>query len=174
MKGVVDAKKSNQFGNKVNELFHLLDTVEDWDKYVTRKTASVVRTLQKTQSMNETMAEFNMKYVTVRSHVLRAIERITKRDTVFKREGKSQQSQELFELMDTVEDWEVYVTDNEADLAKQFRDIKNFYELGRMLNLAPSNIAGTLYGTTQKIGVIAKIKSKIPQINRRDVDGRRE
>lgn len=170
----VEENKKNQFGTKVNELFKLVELNPEWDKYVTRKTAAVVRTLIKTQSMTDTMNEFDMKYITVRAHILRAIERISNKDTEFKREGRSKQAKELFELMSTVPDWKIYVTDHEAELAEQFRDVKNFYELSRRIGLKPGNIAGTLYGTTQKIGVIAKIKSRIPQTERRDVDGRRE
>lgn len=175
MQAVEERKKTNnQFGTKVNELFELIEKNPDWDKYVTNSTAAIIRTLIKTQSMQDTMNEFDMKYVTVRANILRAIERISNKDTQFKREGKSKQAQVLFDLMDSTPDWKDFVTDHEAELAEHFRDIRNFYKLGRITGLAPGNIAGTLYGTTQKIGVIAKIKSRIPQTERRDVDGRKE
>lgn len=163
-------KKKSPFGAKVNELFELMETVEDWKKYVTSKTADICTYLYNCQSMNETMDHFDMKYITVRAHLMRAAERISDRRTDFKREGKSDQAQELFELMDTVEDWEEYVTEHEANMAKKFREVKNFYKLSEVLGVAPGNIAGTLYGTTQKMGVITKIKAGVPQSQRRNVD----
>ena len=33
-----------------------------------------------------------------------------------------------------------------------------FYEVGRILQTKPSNIAGTLYGTSQRLGVVGKIE----------------
>lgn len=163
-----------KFGDKILELYKLVDETPDWEKYVSKKTAEVVKFVFEKQSTDEAIEHFNMKYTTVRSHLLRALDRVGEKNTEFKRYGKSDQAQELFELMDTNSDWKDYVTDNEAFLAEKFREVKNFYELGRLLNLAPSNIAGTLYGTTQKIGVIGKIKQKLPQIDRRDIDKRRE
>ena len=147
-----------------------METVENWEKYVTQKTANICKTLYDTQSMNETMEIFDMKYVTVRAHLMRAIERISDRRTDFKREGKSDQAQELFELMDTVPNWKEYVTDHEANMAEEFRKVRNFYKLSEVLGVAPGNIAGTLYGTTQKMGVITKIKAGVPQAQRRNVD----
>lgn len=163
-------KKKAQFGAKVNELFELMETVEGWEKYVTTKTADICNYLYNSQSMNETMEHFDMKYITVRAHLMRAAERISNRRTDFKREGKSEQAQDLFKLMDTVENWEEYVTEHEANMAKEFRKVRNFYDLAKVLGVAPGNIAGTLYGTTQKMGVITKIKAGVPQSQRRNVD----
>jgi hypothetical protein len=174
MEAMKERQTNKQFGQKVNELFDIIESTPDWDKYVTRKTAAVIRTLIKTQSMTDTMNEFNMKYITVRSHILKAIERISKKDTEFTRDGQSKQAKELFELMETIPNWTEYVTFHEAEIALCYKDVKNFYEVGRRLGLKPGNIAGTLYGTTQKIGVIAKIKSRIPQTERRDIDKRRK
>lgn len=163
-------KKKSPFGAKVKELFELMETVEDWEQYVTSKTADICTFLYNSQSMNETEKHFGMKYITVRAHLMRAVERISERRTDFKREGKSDQAQELFELMDTVSSWEDYVTDHEANMAKEFRKVRNFYKLSKIIGVAPGNIAGTLYGTTQKMGVITKIKAGVPQSQRRNVD----
>lgn len=168
-------KKINpKFGSKIEELFELIKVEEDWETYVSPRTAEIVKSIYENQSMNKTMQEHNMKYTTVRSHLLRALDRIQEKRTDFKRNGQSDQAQELFDLMDNTPDWKEYVTDKEAELAERYREIRNFYELGRELELHPGNIAGTLYGTTQKIGVVGKIKQRIPQIERRDIDGRRE
>jgi DNA-binding CsgD family transcriptional regulator len=159
---------NKQFGKKTRDLLNLIDTTPDWEQYVTDKTAEVVKMIHVNQSMQDTMDELDMKYTTVRSHLLRAFDRISEKRTDFRRGGKSDLAQELFDLMDNVDNWEAYVTNYEAQLAQQFRDVKNFYELGRQLSIAPGNIAGTLYGTTQKVGVIGKIKEKLLQSDRRD------
>jgi hypothetical protein len=178
------SKKTNKlFGEKIREVFELMENTPDWEKYVTEKTANVVKYLKESQSMIDTEKKFSMKYITVRSHVLRAGERIKSRDSEFKHEGKSKLAKELFELMDTVENWEQYVTPYEAELAKKFKEVCNFYKLSTLLGMdkivldkngkekiisGAGNIAGTLYGTTQKIGVIGKIKERRLQADRRD------
>lgn len=165
---------NKQFGEKTLELFDLMDSTPGWEQYVTKKTADIVKFVKESQSMKETQIKFakenekEMKYTTVRSHILKAIDRIKNKRTDFTRQGKSDLAQELFELMDRTTEWESSVTNYEAELAKKFKEVKNFYELGRELNMAPGNIAGTLYGTTQKLGVIGKIKEGIPQTDRRD------
>lgn len=163
-----------KFGDKLIELHQVIDETPEWEQYVSKKTAEVVNYVIESQSTDDAMKHFDMKYTTVRSHLLRALERVSTKKTDFKRYGKSEQATELFDLMDNTPNWKEYVTDNEVFLAEEFKKVRNFYELGRMLDLAPSNIAGTLYGTTQKIGVVGKIKQKLPQTERRDIDGRRE
>lgn len=158
---------NKQFGKKTRDLLNLIEVTPDWEQYVTDKTAEVVKKVHGNQSMKETIDELDMKYTTVRSHLLKAYDRISEKRTDFRRGGKSDLATELFELMN-VEDWETFVTPYEAELAKQYKEVKNFYELGRKLNISPGNIAGTLYGTTQKIGVIGKIKERLPQVERRD------
>lgn len=168
------SKKKAAYGARSKELFELMDTVENWEQYLTEDTADIVKHLRITESVVETAEHFELKYPTVHANILRAIDRIKNKRTDFKRGGKTKQARELFELMDKVENWKEFVTDYEAFLAEQYRKVKNFYELGRILDLKPSNIATTLYGSTQKIGVIGKIKEGIPQTQRRDVDNRRE
>lgn len=168
-------KKTNkQFGEKTLELLRLMDETPNWEQYVTEKTGEIITILKETQSIKETQDFFkdengkDMPYITVRSHILKAIDRIKNKKTNFRRGGKSELAQQLFSLMDTTANWEQYVTHYEAELAKKYREVRNFYKLGEELKIAPSNIAGTLYGTTQKIGVIGKIKEGVPQNERRD------
>ena len=165
---MAEKKVNKLFGEKNLELFRLMDETPNWEQYVSEKTAAVIKYVKESQSMQATMEHFGMKYTTVRAHILKAIDRIKNKKTDFKRGGKSELAQELFRLMDETPNWEQYVTHYEAELAKRFRKVKNFYKLGKELNIAPSNIAGTLYGTTQKIGVIGKIKERKPQSERRD------
>jgi len=159
-------KSGEKFGKKTLELFDLIEIDRDWEKYLNEKTCSVIKTLLRTRSMKETMEEHNMIYITVRSNILKAIERIKNKDTTFYREGKTNFAQELFHLIDNVEDWEQYVTPEEARIAKEFRELKNHYMVARKLHIKPSNVASALYGNTQRFGVITKIKNKIPQKKR--------
>ena len=159
---------NKRFGEKVNELFYLMNNTPNWEKYVSEKTGQVITVLKETQSIKETEEIFEMKYITVRSHIIKAVDRIKNKKTDFRRGGKSKRAQELFSLMDNTPNWEQYVTHYEAELAKKYKEVKNFYRLGEELNLAPSNIACTLYGSTQKLGVIGKIQEGVPQVERRD------
>lgn len=163
-----------KLGTFVLELFDLINEQEDWEKYLTPATVKTVKTIYETQSMNETCEILNMKYVTVRSHLIKAVDRISNKRTNFRRGGKSEHAQELFDLMDSVENWKSFVTDQEAMLAIKYREVKNFNELGRQLGLAASNIYNTIFGNTRLIGVVGKIKQGLPQSERRDIDGRKK
>jgi hypothetical protein len=170
---------NKQFGKKIRALFELIENTENWEQYVTDETAEVVKYVYDVQSIKIAESGLNMLGVTIRAHLLRALDRITDKNTEFKHGGKSELAQELFNLMDTVPNWEKYVTEYEALLAKTFREVRNFYKLAEVLGLnkvnaegkvisGAGNIAGTLYGTTQKMGVIGKIKEGKPQSERRD------
>lgn len=148
-----------QFGGKVKELFQLVESTPDWEQYVSEQTATVVKTLYKNKNMTETLEELDMKYTTVRAHLLRAIERIETQKKNYLREGQSEQAQQLLTLMDKP-DWKVGLTENEINLAETFKKVRNFYEVGRMLNIKPSNVAITLYGSNQKLGVVGKIQKR--------------
>lgn len=152
-----------QFGGKIKELFLLIEKVPDWDKYVSEQTAVIIRTLYSNKNMNDTLEQLDMKYTTVRAHLTRAIDRIKEQRKDYLRDGRSELAQRLFALMDNPE-WTKSLTDYEKVLAEKFKEKKNFYEVGRELNITPGNIAATLYGNTQKLGVIGKIeKQKIKQ-----------
>lgn len=172
-----------QFGKKMRRLFELIETVEDWEQYVTEETAEIVKYVYDVQSMKVAESGLSMKAPTIRAHLLRAMDRISEKNTTFKHGGKSELAQELFALMDEVPNWEEYVTEYEAMLAKTFREVKNFYKLSEIFGLdkfvtgddgkekkisGGGNIAGTLYGTTQKVGVIGKIKEARLQSDRRN------
>lgn len=151
----------SQLGGKVHELFKLIETTPDWEKFVSDQTEHVVKTLYKHKNMTDTLEELNMKYTTARAHLLRAIDRISERRVDFLRKGESKQAQQLFELMDAIPCWEQEVTEREAMLAKKFRKVRSFYEMGRELDQSPGNIAATLYGSTQKMGVVGKLLKRL-------------
>lgn len=168
---MVEEKKINKkFGKKILNLFQLINADPDWEKYVQPKTANVVKTVYRNQSMINSEKELDMRYITIRSHLIKAAERIKDKNLDFKQGGGGEHAQELFTLMDETAEWKDYVTNHEAELAEKFKEVKNFYEVARQFNLSAGNIAGTLYGTTQKIGVINKIKQKIQQVDRRNID----
>lgn len=149
-----------QLGNKVHDLFNLIETVDDWEKYVSSKTEEIVKTLYKTKVIKDSMDELGLKYSTIRSHLMRARERIKDRRVDYLRNGESKMSQQLFSLME-IKGWQKNLTDHEILLAKEYKKEKNFYQVARKLGLTPGNIAGTLYGNTQKLGVIEKIKEQL-------------
>lgn len=146
-----------QFGSKIKELFDIIENTPDWEYYVSNKTKDIIKTLYENKNMTDTLEQLDLKYITARSHIIRAIDRISNKRTDHLRKGKSQSAQELFELMEN-QNWKEGLTEKEILLAENYKHYKNFYEVGRQLNLAPSNIAITLYGSNQKCGVIEKIK----------------
>lgn len=150
----------NQFGAKVKELFRVIENTEDWEKYVAPLTAKVVNEIHTRKNMTESLEKLNMKYTTARAHLMRALDRVRNKKLDRLRGGQSRQATKLLALMDNA-GWENGLTDKEIEIAKTFRRTKNFYETGRQLNLEPSNIAITLYGSTQKLGVINKIKKNL-------------
>jgi PHP family Zn ribbon phosphoesterase len=152
--------------NKINILKELIQNDKNWRNYLSSKTTNIVEKLIETNNVMETSRITNSLYITIHSNLIKAIDRITKKETTFKREGRTSLSIKLFELMEGVEDWETYVTPEEAKIAKCFKEQKNFYEVSRRLNLKPSNVASALYGNTQRFGVITKLKNKIVQKKR--------
>lgn len=165
----MDEKEINKkFGKKILDLFEVIQNDPNWEKYVTEKIANVIKVVYKNQNMIDSAIELNMPYITIRSHLIQATKRIRSKNTKFREVGEH--ALELFKLMDETENWKDYVTNHEAELAEKFKEVKNFYEVARQFDLQAGNIAGTLYGTNQKIGVIKKIKQKIEQKNRRNID----
>jgi DNA-binding CsgD family transcriptional regulator len=152
-----------QFGKKIKNLFELINQEKNWEQYVSEKTALIVKTLYKNMNMTETLEELEIKYPTARAHILRALDRIENHKLDYLHKGQSEQAQKLFKLMNS-EDWETVLTDNEVLLAKNFKELKNFYEVSRKLNVKPGNIAATLYGSTQKLGVIFKLEQHNKQL----------
>jgi len=149
-----------QFGGKIKELFELIEKNPDWEKYVSDRTAIVINTLYKYMNMNQTLEELDMKYTTARAHLIRGLERVKEQRLDYLHDGQSEMAQRLFALMDNPE-WDKTLTDHEKILAQKFKEKKNFYEVGRELKVTPGNIAATLYGSTQKLGVIGKIEKQL-------------
>jgi DNA-binding CsgD family transcriptional regulator len=153
-----------QFGSKIKRLFELIEVIPNWEDYISDTSKIIIKTLYANKNMTQTLEELNIQYPKARAHIVRAIDRIENCKVDHLRQGLSQQAQELFKLMEDP-DWRLCLTSNEVLLAEKFKECKNFYQVARELNLTPGNIAATLYGSTQKIGVINKIKqfkAKIP------------
>ena len=150
-------QSGKQFGGKIKELFKLIETTPEWEKYVAEKTATIVKLLYEKKSMNDTLEILDMKYTTARAHITRAVDRIKEKKLDYLRDGQSELAQRLLNLMEQP-DWDKNLTDHEKLLATKFKEKKNFYDVGRELKMTPGNIAATLYGNTQKLGVITKIK----------------
>lgn len=150
----------NQFGSKIKELFTLIEATKDWEKYVAPQTAEVVNTVYDLKNMAEALDKLDMKYTTARAHLMRALERIGNKKLDRLRDGLSRQAQRLLDLMED-ENWKDGLTDREVEVAEMFHDTKNFYEAARQLDISPSSVAITLYGSTQKLGVVNKIKRNL-------------
>lgn len=149
----------NRNGKKTEELLDIMECTPEWGNYVTNKAKLVLTTLYKTKSMSDTLVELNMKYNTARSHMIRGLERIKNKKKNHLRNGRSEKAEELFNLMEN-KNWKNNLTVKEIELAELFRQHKNFYRIAEIKDLSPGNIAGTLYGNSQKPGVVGKIKSK--------------
>lgn len=145
-----------QLGPKVRELFELIESTPEWDKYVSTKTKEVVECVYKHKSMINATEELDIKYITARSHLMRALDRIKQKKTSSLRGAESTKAKMLFNLMDSY-DWKKGLNKKEIEIAEAYREQKNLYQVGRILNIAPANVSGILYGNTQKLGIINKI-----------------
>ena len=150
----------NQLGSKVKKLFILIENIDNWEKYVAPSTVKVVKTVYELKNMTEALEKLDMKYTTARAHLMRALERIDKKKLDHLRNGLSSKALELFSLMNT-DNWKDGLTDREIEMAETFRETKSFYEAARKLSISPSVVSITLYGNTQKVGVLKKIKNKL-------------
>ena len=151
---------NKRFGKKIYELLDIVKTTENWQEYVSEQTVTIINTLKTKNNIVEVLEELDIKYTTAHAHLIRAIKRIQEKDVEFLRDGKSPNAKKLFELMNTPE-WQKSLTDKEVLIALAFRKYKNFYDCGKALKIAPSNIAAVLYGNSQKKGVIKKIESAV-------------
>ena len=145
-----------QLGSKVKELFKLIENTPDWDKYVSNKTKKVVECVYKHKSMINATEELGVKYITARSHLMTALNRIEGKKTFSLRGAESGKAKTLFSLME-YENWKNGLSNKEIEIAESYRKYKSFHEVGRRLNMAPANVSGVLYGNTQKLVVINKI-----------------
>lgn len=155
---VVRNLTGKQFGSKIQELFKLIETEENWEQYVSDDAKKIIKSLYKNKNMTNTLEELNIKYPTARAHIVKSLERIQNKKLNYLRNGKAVNAQELLKLTETP-GWEVNLTQREISLVNEFKDCKNVYEVGRRLNVSPGNVYATLYGNTQKQGVLSKIES---------------
>jgi hypothetical protein len=146
-----------QLGSKIKELFKIIETTPNWEHYVSNKTERIVKIIYEKKNMTETLEILNMKYVTVYKQLERALERIKTKQVNYLRQGQSNKAQYLFKLMENP-NWEKTVTEQEALIAKTFKEKKNFYVVAEELDLLPGNIAATLYGNKHRISVTKKLE----------------
>ena len=152
--------ENKKFGKKIHELLEIVNTTDNWQQFVSNQTVNIINTLKTKNNIVELLEELDMKYTTAHAHLIRAIKRIQERDVEFLRDGKSPNAKKLFELMES-SIWKENLTDKEIEIALSFREHTNFYDCGKALKMAPSNVAAILYGNKQKKGVIKKIESTI-------------
>lgn len=155
---------NKKFGKKIHELLSIVDNTKDWKNYVSEQTVTIINTVQEKNNIIEVLEELDMKYTTAHAHLIRAIKRIQEKDVEFLRDGKSPNAQKLFELMNN-KGWKKNLTVKEVQITESFKKHKNFYDCGKELKIAPSNVAAILYGNKQKKGVIKKIEEYVMFIN---------
>lgn len=131
---------------------------ENWRDYVNTETVVLIEDLFKYQNLTIVAKIHNMKYISLRSKYLTACKRIKNKSKDYMRNGKSEKAQKLFGLINKLPDWKKGLTDTEILYTEKFLKLKNFHAVGKELNSAPSNIAGTIYGTTQRSGVMEKLE----------------
>jgi len=149
----------NNISGKVGELLNLIQLTPNWQNYVDIKTIKLIEDLQMYGNMQDVCKKNNIKYITLRERFLTASKRIRQKQTKFNRHGRSDKAQELINLIKKHENWEDILTDKEISYVKTYLKYKNFYLAGKELNVSPSNVAGRLYGTNQRNGVIWKIQN---------------
>ena len=148
----------NKFGKKMKELIELAENTKDWEQYVEPHTIKLINDLLECKNISMVMDKNKIKYTNLRSKYLNAAKRIKEKNTTGIRAGKSTKAQKLLNLIGSTPNWKDALTEKEISYVISFEKYKNFYEVGRQLNVKPSNVAGTLYGTKQKTGVIEKIE----------------
>ena len=158
MLNIMTSSTYNKFGNKMKKLISLVGEVEDWREYVEPRTAKLIEDLLQLENISLVMEKNKISYLNLRAKYMVAIDRIETRKTNYIRAGKSDKSKKLFELIEQVPNWESALTPMEISYVKEYKELKNFYAVGRQLDVSPSNVAGALYGTRQREGVIRKIE----------------
>lgn len=148
----------NKFGKKIKELIKIVNETEDWKDYVEPDTIKLINELLEIQNMSEIIKINDISYTNLRAKYIAALDRIKAKNSTGIRKGKSYKAKKLFELVETTDGWQTALTDREILYVDTFKKYKNFYEVGRRLDVSPSNVAGTLYGTNQREGVTNKIE----------------
>lgn len=148
----------NKFGKKMKELISLVESTENWEEYVEPNTVVLINDLIAKENISSVMEEHDLSYNNLRAKYLTALDRIKNNNKERIRNGGSEKARLLFDLVDSTANWKSVLTNREIKYVESFKTHKNFYEVGRILNAKPGNIAGTLYGTSQRDGVIDKLK----------------
>lgn len=148
----------NKFGKKMKELCDVVATEPNWRDYVESNTITLIEDLFTIQNLKVVSEKHNLSYSNIRAKYLVALERIKAKKTDRIRNGKSDKAQHLLRLLESTSEWQLPLTEREIAYAELFKKHKNFYEVGRILDVKPSNVAGTLYGTNQRLGVVGKIE----------------
>lgn len=147
----------NKFGKKMKELIKVVNETEGWEEYVEDNTVILINDLLIIQNLGAIMIKHDISYTNLRAKYIVASERIKTQNNSRIRFGKSGKARQLLDLVSSTPDWMKALTDREITYVNAFQKFKSFYEVGRKLDVKPSNVAGTLYGTNQRVGVIGKI-----------------
>lgn len=151
----------NKFGKKMKELCEVVAMEPNWRDYVEGNTVTLIEDLFTIQNLKAVSEKHDLTYTNIRAKYLVALDRIKAKKTDRIRNGKSDKAQHLLRLLETTDEWQLPLTEREIVYAELFKKHKNFYEVGRILNTQPSNVAGALYGTSQRLGVVGKIEKYI-------------
>lgn len=149
----------NQLDKKVQELITLVENYKNWEEYVSEDCQILIKTIIKNKNVSDSLKELNIKYSTARARLIRSINRIKNKNTSFMRNAKTIKAKELI-LLTEKDGWQNNLTNYEIMIVKEFKQVKNLHETGRRLNMSPSNVYATLYGNSQKQGVLNKIKKE--------------
>lgn len=150
----------NKFGKKMTELLNLVGdpTNNEWKNYVSTETIKLIEDLLEFENMSAVMEKNDTSYINLRAKYMIALDRIQNKRKDRIRNGKSEKARKLFLLIENNPNWKDFLTDREIKYTEKFMELKNFYAVGKELKVSPSNIAGALYGTNQRSGVIGKIE----------------
>lgn len=148
----------------LNELCELIATEPNWKTYVEENSIKYFEEYYNTRDLKQLLKDQNISYGNFKAKTIVAVDRIKNKKTSRIRNGKSDKAKKLLTLLDT-QGWDQVLTEREKTYAELFKKYKNFYEVGRILNVNPSNVAGALYGTNQRKGVINKLEQFNANIN---------
>ena len=151
----------NKFGKKIKSLLELTKNTTDWNKYVDNNTEKLINDLINLKNISAVMEKNNITYGNLRAKYLIAIRRIENKDNTQMRGAKSAKAIYLFNLLNKNPDWKDCLTEKEILYIESFKELKNFYAVARKFNVSPSNVAGSIYGTKQRLGAVKKIERNI-------------
>ncbi len=146
-----------KFETILNELCDLIEKDPNWKNYVEEKSIKFLEEFYQTRDLKALINKGEISYGNFKAKVIVAVDRIKNKKTSRIRNGKSDKAKKLLELL-SIDQWQAPLTEREILYASLFKKHKNFYEVGRVLDVNPSNVAGALYGTNQRKGVITKLE----------------